>query len=202
MEILPPNAYPGRMNQDLEDIKFSLLWPTVVMQSSYVEHLQETKREIYRLITLPNDIKKSNYGGWQSDVRLQENPVFKPLCDHIGGLCARIFKVKDAKIHQMWACLNKKHDQNLIHSHTNNYNLSGVYYVSVPPDSGEIVFRDPRPGANQAPYRLFKDDGDSEYFMPSAGTIILFPSYLEHFVLPNRSDRDRISVSFDLTLEK
>ncbi len=58
------------------------------------------------------------------------------------------------------------------------------------------------PGANQAPYRLFKDDGDSEYFTPSTGLVLMFPSYLEHFVLPNRSDDDRISMSFDLTLER
>lgn len=190
------------MDQKPDDVRFSLLWPTVVMQASYMENLEETKKEIYRLTTLPSDIKKSNYGGWQSDIHLHENAVFRPLCDRIGAICAQVFKVKGAKIHQMWACINKKHDQNLIHSHTNNYNLSGVYYVNVPRDSGEIVFRDPRPGANQAPYRLFKDDGDSEYFTPSEGTIILFPSYLEHFVLPNRSDGDRISMSFDLTLDR
>ena len=166
------------MDEKPDDVRFSLLWPTVVMQASYMENLEETKREIYRLTTLPSDIKKSNYGGWQSDIHLHENAVFRPLCERIGDICAQVFKVKGAMIHQMWACINKKHDQNLIHSHTNNYNLSGVYYVNVPRDSGEIVFRDPRPGANQAPYRLFKDDGDSEYFMPSEGTIILFPSYL------------------------
>ena len=190
------------MDQELENIRFSLLWPTAVMQSTFVENLEEMKNEIYRLTTIPTDVKKSNYGGWQSDIRLHENTAFKPLCDYVGGMCARVFKVKGAKFHQMWACINKKHDQNLIHSHTNNYNLSGVYYLNVPRDSGDIVFRDPRPGANQAPYRLFKDDGDSEYFMPSEGMIILFPSYLEHFVLPNRSDGDRISMSFDLTLER
>src|SRR5258706_4498517 len=191
-----------RMDQELENIRFSLLWPTAVMQSSFLENLEGMKSEIYRLTTIPSDVKKSNYGGWQSDIRLHENTVFKPLCDYVGGMCARVFKVKGAKFHQMWACINKKHDQNLIHSHTNNFNLSGVYYLNVPRDSGEIVFRDPRPGANQAPYRLFKDDGDSEYFMPSEGMIILFPSYLEHFVLPNRSEHDRISMSFDLTLER
>jgi len=190
------------MDQQQDNVRFSLLWPTVVMQSSFAENLEQTKTEIYRLTAIPTDIKKSNYGGWQSDVNLHENAVFKPLCDHIGALCAQVFKVKGAKLHQMWACINKKHDQNLIHSHTNNYNLSGVYYVSVPADSGDIVFRDPRPGANQAPCRLFKDDGDSEYFTPSDGLIILFPSYLEHFVLPNRSDSDRISMSFNLTLER
>jgi hypothetical protein len=31
---------------------------------------------------------------------------------------------------------------------------------------------------------------------------ILFLSWLEHFALPNRSDGDRISASFDLALER
>jgi uncharacterized protein (TIGR02466 family) len=190
------------VNQEPEDIKFSLLWPTPIMQSRFPGNLEEMRKEVYRLNGIPNDVRKSNYGGWQSEVHLQDNPAFQPLCDALGKICAQVFKVKGAKIHQMWACINKKHDQNLIHSHTNNYNLSGVCYLSVPEDSGEIVFRDPRPGANQAPNRLFKDDGDSEYFMPSDGLIMLFPSYLEHFVLQNRSDSDRISVSFDLTLAR
>lgn len=183
-----------------DDIKFLLLWPTAVMQSRFVDHLEDIKKEIYRLTTIPNNIKKSNYGGWQSDVCLHENPVFNPLCDHIGNVCAQVFKGNVAKLHQMWACINKRHDQNLIHSHTNNYNLSGVYYVNVPQDSGDIVFRDPRPGALSAPYRLFKDDCDHASFTPFVGLTILFPSYLEHFVLPSRSDEDRISISFDLTL--
>lgn len=190
------------MSEQPENVSFSLLWPTVVMQSAFTGHLAEMKAEIYRLHSLPGDIRKSNYGGWQSDVRLHHNAVFRPLLDHVSTVCTQVFKVKGATFHQMWACINKKHDQNLIHSHTNNYNLSGVYYLNVPAESGELVFRDPRPGANQAPYRLFKDDGDSEYFTPAEGMIILFPSYLEHFVLPNRSDHDRISMSFDLTLER
>ena len=190
------------MDQELDNIRISTLWPTVLMQSTFVENIEGMKKEIYRLTDIPSNIIKSNYGGWQSDVHLHENSAFKPLCNHIGAVCAQVFKVKGAKLHQMWACINKRNDQNLIHSHTNNYNLSGVYYLNVPKDSGEIVFRDPRPGANQAPSRLFKDDGDSEYLMPFEGLIILFPSYLEHFVLPNRSDGDRISMSFNLTLER
>jgi uncharacterized protein (TIGR02466 family) len=188
---------------ELDNITISTLWPTVVLQSRFAENIDAMKSEVYRLNALPGaTIKKSNYGGWQSEIRLHENPVFAPLCSQISAVCAHVFKVRGAALHQMWACINKRGDQNLIHSHTNNYNLSGVHYLNVPRDSGEIVFRDPRPGANQAPYRLFKDDGDSEYFMPVDGLLLLFPSWLEHFVLPNRSDSDRISVSFDLTLER
>jgi uncharacterized protein (TIGR02466 family) len=190
------------MSQEAEKVTVKTLWPTVVMRSSFVDSLEEMKGEIYRLAAASSGVKKSNYGGWQSDVRLHESAVFAPLRNQVGAICSRVFQVKGARIHQMWACINKKHDQNLIHSHTNNYDLSGVYYLAVPRDSGEIVFRDPRPGANNAPNRLFKDDGDSEHFAPAGGLILMFPSYLEHFVLPNRSDGDRISMSFNLTLER
>lgn len=185
---------------EADDVKFLLLWPTAVMQSRFLEHLEGMKEEIYRLSSIPNNIKKSNYGGWQSDVCLHESLAFKPLCDHVSAMCAQVFKGNGARLHQMWACINKRHDQNLIHSHSNKYNLSGVYYLNVPQDSGDIVFRDPRPGALGAPYRLFKDDTDHVSFTPFVGLTMLFPSYLEHFVLPSKSDEDRISISFDLTL--
>lgn len=184
------------------DIKLSALWPTILMQTTFVGDLETMKKEIYRLTALPSKAEKSSYGGWHSDVHLHEMPAFKPLCEYVSLVCAQVFKVRGAKLHQMWACINKRNDQNLIHTHTNNFNLSGVYYLSVPENSGEIVFRDPRPGANQAPYRLFKDDGDSEALMPFAGLVVLFPSYLEHFVLSNRSNEDRVAVSFNLTLKR
>src|SRR5471030_2448231 len=99
------------MDQKPDDIRFSMLWPTVVMQATFPEHLEEMKQEVYKLAAVPSNIQKSNYGGWQSDVRLHENAVFHPLSTHVSGLCARVFKVKGAKFHQMWACINKKHDQ-------------------------------------------------------------------------------------------
>ncbi len=190
------------MSRELENIEFSLLWPTPILQSRFAGNLDEMRQEVYRLHAMPDGTGKSNHGGWQSDVHLQDNPVFLPLCNGLGSICAQVFKVKGAKVHRMWACIDKKGDQNPIRSHTNNYNLSGLCHLSAPGDCGEIVFRDPRPGASQAPRKLFKDDGDSDYFMPSEGQILLFPSYLEHFVLPNRSDSDRVSIRFDLTLER
>src|SRR5262249_23732058 len=45
-----------------------------------------------------------------------------------------------------WANVNPQGGLNSSHNHPNNY-LSGVYYVSVPPGTGQIVFADPRPQA-------------------------------------------------------
>ncbi len=78
------------MEQEPDNIKISALWPTVVMQSTFVENIEGMKKEIYRLTGTPSSIKKSNYGGWQSDIQLHENGVFKPLCDAAGAICARV----------------------------------------------------------------------------------------------------------------
>jgi uncharacterized protein (TIGR02466 family) len=73
-----------------------------------------------------------------------------------------------------------------------------VYYLQVPINAGDIAFRDPRPGAiNSATQQLF-NQGDTENFTPVNKQLIVFPSYLEHFVLPNSSTHDRISISFDI----
>ena len=37
---------------------------------------------------------------------------------------------------------------------------------------------------------------------PAAGEIILFPSYLLHWVYPNEADADRVTVAFNATFKK
>jgi uncharacterized protein (TIGR02466 family) len=187
------------MDHDLSNIHYINLWPTTLCASNLDVNFDEFKNEIYRLAELPS-VVKSNYGGWQSESNLQHNEVFKPLTDYLKILCVEIFK-RNFTVEQMWANINKTHDQNLIHSHGNIFNMSGVYYINVDDDCGDIVFRDPRPGAIHAKARLFVY-GDSEHFKPSQGFLLLFPSYLEHFVLPNNSNTDRISMSFDLVMEQ
>ena len=39
---------------------------------------------------------------------------------------------------------------------------------------------------------------DSASINPQEGLLVLFPSYIEHFVEPNQSSEDRISISFNL----
>lgn len=191
------------MVQDSGEVNVITLWPTQLYVSKFNTDFELLITEIYRLASVgPTDIKKSNYGGWQSDVHLYNNPVFKPICEHIARTCFGLFLKSNITVRQMWAGINRPGDQNLVHSHGNIYNVSGIFYVKVPANSGEIVFRDPRPGSLNAPNhnKLFSKGGEYK-FMPSQGTMLLVPSYLEHFVLPNRSDEDRICVAFDITIE-
>jgi len=78
--------------------------------------------------------------------------------------------------------------------------MSGVYYIQLPQGTDVINFEDPRP-ARMMDFQMSCIVND-EYFAynPKVGELLLFPSWLPHFVLPNTSDEERISISFNIEL--
>ena len=81
-------------------------------------------------------------------------------------------------------------------SHIHGAEISGVFYVKVPEgDSGRLVLVDPRTRVNMSEKRLRSLNFPID---PKEGTFVLFPSWLEHYVEPNKSDGIRISMSFNL----
>lgn len=111
---------------------------------------------------------------------------------------------------QGWANINRFGDYHDLHNHPHSY-LSGTYYVAVPQQQenlpgrsdkrpGAISFYDPRPQANMTAIR---DDPqiEAEYtVLPAPGMLLLWPSFLHHFVHPNLSRENRISISFNVVL--
>ncbi len=109
---------------------------------------------------------------------------------------------------QAWVNINRSGDYHNLHNHPRSY-LSGTYYVAVP--TGEslqgrredlnpnaISFYDPRGQVNMNAVA-----GDNEFdpehrIQPSNGQILLWPSFLMHFVHPNLTDETRISISFNI----
>ena len=102
----------------------------------------------------------------------------------------------------MWANINYPGCFNRSHNHPNSQ-WSGVYYVKTPKDCGNLILEDPRPGyamtvpqqisPHKLPYRLLRNVG----YMPVAGRLIMFPSFLNHYVDVNKSKENRISISFN-----
>jgi uncharacterized protein (TIGR02466 family) len=82
--------------------------------------------------------------------------------------------------------------------------ISGVYYVKTPAEilenkeksfAGWIGFMDPRSNAQIWPLASHLN-----YFFipPVEGSLVLFPSYLQHFVPPFNAKGERISIAFNL----
>jgi uncharacterized protein (TIGR02466 family) len=79
--------------------------------------------------------------------------------------------------------------------------ISGTYYLQVPPGAGSFKIEDPRLGFLMAsPPRKANAKRDNQRFIelqPREGQLLLFESWLKHEVPANRSDEERISVSFN-----
>ncbi|WP_212744071.1 2OG-Fe(II) oxygenase family protein [Ramlibacter sp. 2FC] len=87
-----------------------------------------------------------------------------------------------------------------MHSHPNNF-LSGVYYLRTQAGADTINFHDPRPQARviRPPVtELTSANTDQVVVKVADGTLLLFPSYLEHSVDANQSKGERVSISFNL----
>ncbi len=143
--------------------------------------------------------------GWQSEQTLHDRAELRELVacvSHVAGTILSFLRIgrEEVEITGCWATVLAKGASHRVHSHPNNY-LSGVYYVRVPPDAGTINFHDPRSQARiiRPPvWELTAENTDQVVVRVVNGTLLMFPSYLEHSVDANTSEEERISVSFNL----
>ena len=100
-----------------------------------------------------------------------------------------------------WVNVNKQDNYNSRHHHDPHAGtfLSGVFYVKCPPDCGAIRFYDPRPHIDTAPDMQYFYDSKTHFkIFPQENMLLMFPSWLEHDVEPNKSKKERISISFNI----
>lgn len=154
----------------------------------------------------PNGVNNTNINGWQSQSILQQQPEFEVFNRRVLQACQRIgeslhFKPDLAYHLQAWANISPPGASNKVHYHANCH-FSGVYYISLKaPECGSIYFRDPRIASRMMTYPIqqMTDFTAEEIQMrPEEGRLYVFPGWLEHGVEENRSDRDRVSISFNV----
>ncbi len=158
-------------------------------------------------------MKVSNHLGWHSsrDFFSRTEPAFQLLQQHIWQALTsgvrRFWKEFDPKLHRTihdgWVNVNGKGAFNAPHEHSLHH-LSGCYYVSTPESdeesSGVLGFMNP--AGPVGPKGWFSDRLIPARLnaRPKAGQIILFPSYLLHWVCPNQAEEERVSIAFNLTI--
>ena len=143
--------------------------------------------------------------GWQSEQALHEREDFRDLVACVGDAARSVLRFLrigyDAlEITGCWATVLANGAAHRAHSHPNNF-LSGVYYVRTPPGADSINFHDPRPQAaviRPPVVELTAENTDQVVVNVTNGTLLIFPSYLEHSVAATASDEERISISFNV----
>ena len=143
--------------------------------------------------------------GWQSEQTLHARGEFLDLAACVGNAARSVLRFlrigyEAVEITGCWATVLAKGAAHKAHSHPNNF-LSGVYYVRTRPGSDAINFHDPRTqaGVIRPPVvELTAENTDQVVVRVTNGTLLMFPSYLEHSVDANVNEEERISVSFNV----
>ena len=200
---------------------FVELWPTTILRRRLPGH-DVANAELLRLVTA---MEAGKAGAERQDFTTDyrsgnlltlDNPAVAWLRDCINKTVIDYLKRAglDYPVNwglQGWANVNRRGDYHDPHNHPHAY-LSGTYYVAVPASRaalksradlrpGRITFYDPRGAANMT---AIKGDPqiEAEYTLrPSAGTILLWPAFMTHFVHPNLANEPRVSVSFNVVLK-
>jgi uncharacterized protein (TIGR02466 family) len=184
------------------------MFPTLVWKISLEPELRDAidTKVMATLESLRRDLPVLEAGhGWQSEQTLHEREEFQELIscvNHVARSVLRFLRIgyELIEITACWATVLAKGAPHKIHSHPNNF-LSGVYYVRVHPGSDTINFHDPRRQTyviRPPVAELTAENTDQVVVRLTNGTLLMFPSYLEHSVDINVSENERVSVSFNI----
>jgi len=159
-----------------------------------------------------SSLGRSNIGGWhsQTDFLNRREPAVEALATWITWAVNRMIDATTAPGSfkgtisvSAWATICRAGAYHAPHSHPDSA-WSGVYYVDAGSNatdrslSGVLEFIDPRAGveAVTAPGDPY---GEPVRVRPEAGLIVIFPSWLYHWVHPYTGHAPRIAVSFNAT---
>ena len=201
-----------------DEVKYESLFSTPLMRFHIADHGDlntELLAEGARLRKIEEGVSKSNKGGWHSEGNLFSSNV--PCIQKIRGaaenaVSAVTQKVTRSREHESlrlklfaWMNVSPQGALNAPHTHPGAH-WSGVYYVSQPKvetgTSGMIEFLDPR--SDLPNWRILKAKAFrlKKRIRPAAGDLVIFPSYLVHWVYPNETGEDRVTIAFNATFRK
>ena len=168
--------------------------------------------EIAKRRRIEPGIERSNRYGWHSapDLFERREPAHAELARELKAMVA----AATAKLmpdlpedlgtrHEGWVNVSPNQAMNAPHDHPGVF-WSGTYYIQVPlpadPEdkfSGAIEFIDPR-GSIGTNARLETPFTRSKFTVrPAAGTLLLWPSFVKHWVHPNQAEEERVTVAFN-----
>jgi len=99
-------------------------------------------------------------------------------------------------ISNLWVNIAKQNGYQEEHGHGHNL-FSGVIYINVNKDSGDFQFINPLSTIDSL-MPLNKKYNHIASIKPYNGLMLIFPSWLKHRALANKSNIDRISISFNI----
>mgnify|MGYP001259831130 CR=1 FL=1 len=191
-------------------MRLDLCFPTPIWSTDLSVDNEGLLKYIYSLRDKdPNGRKISNRGGWQSNnIEGDEIPSLRDAVFPCLSRCIKDYGYEPEGLAfrwlNSWANINTQDDTNQVHLHHGSF-LSGVYYVSAPIGSGDILFfgnfdRNYVAESVSKVKNYTALSGGNIPYQPTTGKLLVFPSYLPHAVESGTHEGHRVSIAFNIGL--
>ena len=185
-------------------VELKNIFPTCMLECYVDPRLADQVEEI--LIDKIDSMPTDHTGNLHTDYFSTERIDIKELCPK---LYSEMEKAKDhfrelttyKATNEFDAWVQDYRDEKAIHPrHQHGISgISGVYWVRANEGAGPLIFYNPDPVLDYVaaddwfnPYR-----GTIYEYMPEKGKMLLFPSYLQHEVMPSSPDVVRTTIAFN-----
>ncbi len=180
------------------------LFPTPVLKYRVPESIMQGTQSYYesKQNLLPqNDQQYSDFFDEQKDFKLEELPELHNLILNAIDLYVEQtgITIKEDSFGYWTQDYRETGQYHELHAHGVS-GISGVYWIQANDAAGQFVFHNPDPISYFVPkHRDSKYVSPKSYIKPTAGMLILFPSYIKHEVEPSKEGAIRATLAFNLT---
>lgn len=200
-------------------LQATLWFPSIIYaglnQTIDKDFLKETALHWKSIEPDPEYSSNSNEGGWHGRSIEDINTVEEHLKDGLLAFKSELDKEVDfvrkeidfpeLEFQNFWININGYGSSHQVHNHPDAM-LSGVFYIDIPDE-------------NTSNIKFYRDD-DAEYYIPEnmetynnitsseatykpiTGMLLIFPSWIKHGVTVNKSNKERIALSFNYGVPK
>jgi len=193
------------------------IFPTHIV-GSYIDNFQQYKKQIVDYTHELVKITPPEYGAkgpgssdaWRSKPFFFSDGSFDFFYETFReqvNFTATQFGLVDVPLYfsGIWITINPPHSYLHTHVHSDCL-LSGVLWVDTPDDSGDLYFENSNAWACPEVFdnahidiRTKYNSAASYFYPPIEGKMLVFPGYLHHRVNENKTNKDRISITFNLS---
>jgi uncharacterized protein (TIGR02466 family) len=193
----------------MSDYQIDNIYPTPIF-SSNVSHFEEIQEEIAGVI---GRVEFKTIQSWGNPHHLSTTTFNEDLIDkhqlaktllmidaNLRNYCSVLgFPMRDYH-RESWLSLFKHKEYSQTHCH-NTADISGVYYFQTSGKDGDFFFESPVTSVHSS-LCFGESCGLRIPVTPKEGLLLMFPSWLNHGVMPNRTQEERISLSFNIYFKR
>ena len=134
-----------------------------------------------------------NYASRSEDIVMPVNKSVKKIAKELSLAHQKHFGKRLNILQDHWAQVHFKNESTQFHYHLgSDVDMVGVYYVKVPPNSGDLILR----------YKKHELDRSEWIFSPKENGFIMFEPGMVHGVSPNKNEKPRICISMNFNLNE